>query len=176
MGLIDRLIARAKRTPFHHLPGYMNRYWLVPWREVVKRQTHDLEEATDGTGPVPFRTRPLAWLIQRCGLAVRLHEILRSDLDHDPHDHPWSFVTVILRGGYMEARYDTERHCIAYQWHGPGSILHRRATDLHKLTLAPDEPCWTLFITGPWRQHWGFQTAEGKVRARDYTSKNSVGE
>ena len=36
--------------------------------------------------------------------SVKLHHILRSDDDRDLHDHPWSFVSVILRGGYWEHR------------------------------------------------------------------------
>lgn len=29
MNLIDKLIERAKRTPYFHLEGYMERYWLI---------------------------------------------------------------------------------------------------------------------------------------------------
>lgn len=33
---------------------------------------------------------------------IYLHQILRSDDDPDPHDHPWSFVSLILSGGYVD--------------------------------------------------------------------------
>ena len=29
--LVDRLIARAMRTPYFHLEGYLNRWWLLPY-------------------------------------------------------------------------------------------------------------------------------------------------
>src|SRR5208282_805597 len=32
----------------------------------------------------------------------RLHHILRSDEDRHLHDHPWPYVTIILKGGYWE--------------------------------------------------------------------------
>ena len=33
---------------------------------------------------------------------LRIHHFRRSDEDHELHDHPWSFVTFILAGGYHE--------------------------------------------------------------------------
>jgi hypothetical protein len=41
---------------------------------------------------------------------VKLHQFLRSDDDRDLHDHPWSFVSLILRGGYWE---HTHAPCVA---------------------------------------------------------------
>src|SRR5574341_1517991 len=35
---VDWLIERAKRTPYWHLDGYMERYWLVPYSKVAKRK------------------------------------------------------------------------------------------------------------------------------------------
>ena len=72
--LIAALIDRAMRTPYFHLPGYMDRYWLM---------------------------KPSKWTL---GCSVRIHHILSSDSDRVLHDHPWPFVTMILRGGYFEDR------------------------------------------------------------------------
>lgn len=36
---------------------------------------------------------------------IMLHNIRRSDDDPDPHDHPWGFVSVILRNGYVDEQY-----------------------------------------------------------------------
>lgn len=33
---------------------------------------------------------------------IYLHHILKADEDKHPHSHPWSFVAVILKGGYRE--------------------------------------------------------------------------
>lgn len=149
---IDWLIERAKRTPYFHLDGYMARFWLVPYNTVIERSPG----AADGTGPVTWR-RPVAKLLQALGIAARVHHILRSDHGRDPHDHPWPFVTIILRGGYYEVRFDADGKAIRSRWHGPGSVLFRRATDLHKLVLPEGQTAWTLFVTGKKCQTWGFK-------------------
>lgn len=35
-------------------------------------------------------------------LKIYLHKFMRSDEDRALHDHPWSFLSIILRGGYFE--------------------------------------------------------------------------
>lgn len=168
--MIDWLIKRAMRTPYFHLEGYMERYWLVPYRQAsfrtLSRTVHDDGKGnvegfsfvvSDGTGPVSFWRRPIAWCFQRLGIAIRVHHILRSDEGRDPHDHPWPFVTVILRGGYYEHRFDKDGAHTSSEWHGAGSILFRRAAYYHMLETTPDNTAWTLFITGPKVQKWGFK-------------------
>jgi hypothetical protein len=166
--IVDKLVERAKRTPYFHLTGYMNRYWLVPYGDVVDRTvehaekgTHTTYNSTDGTGPVTWR-RPVARLLQLCGVAARIHEILRSDLGRDPHNHPWSYVTVVLRGGYTEERFNEWGGLVSRKWHGPGSIMFRPANSWHKLTVPDGTVATTLFITGPKQQRWGFNV-DGKV-------------
>jgi hypothetical protein len=176
--VIDWLIQRAKRTPYYHLDGYMNRWWLVPYRQVIARTvpigTVPLRplktEVTDGTGPVSFWRRPLAWLLQRFDIAVRVHEILRSDEGRDPHDHPWPYVTIVLRGGYIEDVFDAAGKLIDCKWHGPGSILYRPAGTWHMLWLPDGTTATTLFITGKKAQTWGFNVNGTKVPYRDYLS------
>jgi hypothetical protein len=36
---------------------------------------------------------------------IMLHNIKRSDDDPDPHDHPWGFVSIILKNGYLDEQY-----------------------------------------------------------------------
>lgn len=139
--LIDRLIKRAKRTPYSHIEGYMERYWLIPYN--------------------------------RIGIAVRIHHILRSDHDRAFHDHPWRYLTIILRGGYTEVRPRYDRSGIylgpTRRWYGPGSVIIRSARSWHRLELLSGETTWTLFITGPKRQGWGFRpNPTTKVPWRQY--------
>lgn len=160
-------------TPYFHLYGYMMRWWLVPYSRVVLRtlpaDSFGPEIVTaDGTGPVAFWRRPVAWCFQRLGVAIRLHDILRSDDGRDPHDHPWPYVTVILQGGYLEERYSATGQLVSRKWHGPGSVLFRSAHHLHKLVLPARSVCRTLFITGPYKQGWGFLVNGKKVPWREY--------
>jgi hypothetical protein len=97
------------------------------------------------------------------GSTARFHQLLTSD-GADMHDHPWDFVSVILAGRYVETTPDGEREF------GPGSVLVRRAEDVHRLTL-PDGPVWTFVTLGPARRRWGFHTAAGWVHWRDYVER-----
>lgn len=127
--LVDALIAFAKKRPYSHLPGYMERYWLIAGNY------HEGERA------------------------VRLHHILRSDYDRHFHDHPWPFISIVLRGGYWEERPVFESGIYVgstRRWRGPGSIAFRRSTDWHRLDLPSGKTAWTLFITLKKRQEWGF--------------------
>ncbi len=140
----------------------MNRWWLVPFASAGNATMPG-----DGTGPASWR-RPFVKLCQALGIAARVHQILRSDQGRDPHDHPWSYLTIILRGGYHEERYDELGDLVSRKWHGPGSILYRPANSWHRLLLPAGYSAWTLFITGPKQQTWGFAVDGKKVPYRDY--------
>lgn len=84
---------------------------------------------------------------------VYLHKIMSTD-GQDPHDHPYSFVSLVLRGGYVEeldSIYEKE-------------VVPRRTLSLHKLnfrqfhriTQLEQTPTWTLVVRGRRRQNWGF--------------------
>lgn len=95
--LLDRVIERVKRRPYFHLYHgdgslYMERYWVVPF---AKRD--------EGCFVATWR-KPLHWLLQKLGIAVRLHCIHTPDLDRALHDHPWTFLSWVLIGSYTEER------------------------------------------------------------------------
>ena len=56
---------------------------------------------------------------------IFVHKFLKSDTE-DVHDHPWPFLTVILRGGYWEWRpqFDSQgrKSGEVARWCGPGSV------------------------------------------------------
>lgn len=95
---------------------------------------------------------------------ITLHKILKSDVD-DLHDHPWSYATLILKGGYYEwlPVKSREGNVVGSRrvWRGPGHFRKSKANDLHRLELQQGKdgneiPCWSLFIMGKQRQNWGF--------------------
>lgn len=110
-------------------------------------------------------------------LQMRLHHIVREDRDRHLHDHPWNFWSVVLQGGYQEARplaevpmwvaQDDEEELCYFVARTKGSIASRGAFDRHKIVNV--EPnTWTLFITGKYRNQWGFYTPAGKIPYREY--------
>lgn len=84
---------------------------------------------------------------------VYLHEILRSDEDLCLHDHPWSFLSLILWGGYRE------QMPAGTFWRRPGTLLVRPARAAHRIEV--DRPAWSLVLVGPRRRAWGCFTPHG---------------
>lgn len=129
-----------------------------------------------------------------------LHKIILTDSDC-LHDHPWHFVSIILKGGYIEHRrwptwpdaktsfaaVEKDGGCwITRKFYGAGSILFRPANTAHRLELPydsskpfspdppcyPDRVCWTLVYTTNWKRSWGFWTKRGWLHHSKYVSQN----
>lgn len=83
--------------------------------------------------------------------AVYLHRVWAPKVAPKCHNHPWSFVTFILWGGYWEWNRSTD-----WVWRKPGSVLRRHATWSHNVVTL-ERPSWSLVIVGPklygWSQH-----------------------
>lgn len=110
--------------------------------------------------------------------SIRIHHIQLGDLDRWPHDHPWSFLSIILRGGYTEwhctpETFGSERVEFTVnqrEWarflvkHVRFFNIHNN-TDLHQIREfhRPGKGSWTLIFTGPERREWGFMTDKGWV-------------
>jgi hypothetical protein len=155
--LIDRLITKAQQTPYFHLDGYMQRYWLL--------KPNDLKEAGE---------KPRRWFAR---IGIRLHHILRSDLDDCFHDHPFASISIVLRGGYWEVMpldpdqpSDLDPWCRRMVWRGPGAIVLRRAKDRHLLLLETGRTCWSIFIMGKKKKttSWGFYPLSGFIHHKKY--------
>ncbi|MEX2155087.1 MAG: hypothetical protein WD825_17210 [Gemmatimonadaceae bacterium] len=135
------------------------------------------------TGPWLIR-----WAINTPLGGVKLHKILRSDEDRDLHGHPWSFMSIILRGGYWEhvavqpaddpkndLRYWSGRPITDRTWFGPGSILWRRAPSPHRLELPEGQTAWTLVFTSRKKRTWGFRTVCGFIPWYRYDDAKAEG-
>lgn len=155
------LIRRAARTPYSHLDGYMERYWLVPYASA---------DAGEGCGPVSVWCRPIAWAFQRFGIALRIHHILREDWAPHHHDHPWHARSFILRGFYFEER--THNRWRRLHFRGPGTSSTIWYEQFHKITQVSIGGVWTLFVTREYQGGWGFLVDGVKVPWREYTGRN----
>lgn len=81
-----------------------------------------------------------------------LHRFVRPEPHAAPHDHPWSFDTTILSGGYVEEVFTfrpdggwrselIERH--------PGSRHRIDADHIHRIVALPRGESWTIIRAGP---------------------------
>lgn len=91
------------------------------------------------------------------GLSVYLHHILRDDDARALHDHRADNVSIVLAGTMKDLTPAGDRIL------GPGDVLARKAEDLHRLEVEQfgSRGCWTLWVKGPNRREWGFQTPDG---------------
>lgn len=122
------------------------------------------------------------WIVVSPLGSVRLHHFLRGDNDRQPHDHPWWFVTLVLRGGYTDL---TQCHvCLGSgsdfgYWSGgyvegewinlkcatcngrgeledvlrPGSVRFRPVLHRHRVQTSGS---WSVVVTGRNARQWGF--------------------
>lgn len=96
------------------------------------------------------------WIVPRNEYTnVYLHEILRSDDDRAPHDHPWANRTLVIDGEMIEHEY-YKSHWIRSRTLTPGMTAARFAVDSHRLEIPAGGRCITLFTTGPKIRDWGF--------------------
>jgi hypothetical protein len=149
---------------FHSVMTKLGRYRLIPDRTTGEDYLHRYYLFLKDRSWFPFN--------------VTLHKIVRSD---DPifHDHPWPYMTIVLKGGYWEHTpiFNKEGNKIAefQTWRGPGSIIKRSAGEYHWLELEEGSSATTLFFMGRQQREWGFlvQTKKGLhrwIKWTDYLS------
>ena len=130
---------------FHELMNKLGRYRLIPDRRTGADYMHRYYLLLKDRKWFPFN--------------VTLHKIVRSD-DPIMHDHPWPYMTIVLKGGHYEHTpvFDQEGKMIASfrEWRGPGSIIKRGAKEYHWLELDNESPATTLFFMGKQQREWGF--------------------
>lgn len=118
----------------------------------------------DGTGdPYLIRWR----LVDSPWFGIYLHKIIRSDHDRHLHDHPFDFVSIMLRGCYLEYL----RGRVLPLSRAAVSVAFRRAEQAHRLEVSA--PCWTLVARGARRRSWGFYVDDGWVRSDEYLQEES---
>lgn len=150
------IINRAKRTPYRHIDGYMNRWWVFnPYPS-----THEER--------LKFSRRLLSWLP-----SIRVHHILREDRDEHMHDHPWTARTIILDGAYVEERLHVDERWPEH----PDTVSHTRQRgytgpiefgSYHRIASVTPGGVWTLFITWEYCGKWGFLVDGKKVPYDEY--------
>jgi len=157
----DWLIQRAQRTPYFHIDGYMQRWWLFnPYPS--DRSMSDAERG---------RAKPIRWLP-----SVRIHQILREDRAAHHHDHPWNARTIVLRGYYEEVRFERGLHTMGELLplttrRDVGETAALRYGEFHHIQRVSPLTVWTLFITWSYRGSWGFQVGGTKVPHREYAKR-----
>lgn len=151
---------------------------ILYMREVI-RTLFLVKEIVSQNGVVHFRR----WrILATPWFNIYIHNILKSDEDAHPHDHPWNFLSFVLKGGYSEEwmhSYEDRDYRRGNQMlksiRRPGTFVYHDAKDFHKLTLLKGS-AWTLVFTfGKHRKSWGYQTEEGWVDHKLYREMKHEG-
>lgn len=100
---------------------------------------------------------------------IYYHRILRSDDDRALHDHPWPSISIMTHGSIKEHTPDGVKVL------EKGAVVFREPDFAHRLELIGDEPCETLFITGPKIREWGFHCPKGWVNWQDFVAPGAKG-
>jgi len=100
-----------------------------------------------------------------------LHHFTQGEPDAEPHDHPWSFETTILAGGYVEEVFwltdDDGRGWASAFVNRPDETKHRLlAEHIHRIVSLPEGECWTLVRAGPVERETRFWRFGERVESR----------
>lgn len=106
---------------------------------------------------------------------IYLHKFLRSGDDRALHDHPWWFVSILLKGTYREVTVENKLCKVTTEWRKRFSIAFHSAEYRHRVELQNNAPCWTLVITGRRVRDWGFWCPQGFVSYKIFTSSTEEG-
>lgn len=114
---------------------------------------------------------PPEWNLPWC---VRLHHIRRHDLARSPHNHPYAFHSIVLRGFYVEEQIlgvppmaegcewiafpVREVYHFPFKWH---KIARQR---YHRITEMSAGCVWTVIVhpRKPKEYEWGYLGEDGK--------------
>ena len=91
--------------------------------------------------------------------ALCLHWLSAADPEPHEHDHPVSFLSVVLRGAYVEVRNGRARAVTRL------NLIRARAR--HRIVWTAPHTL-TLCLMGPKPREWGFHTPSGWRSWRDY--------
>jgi hypothetical protein len=135
--------------------------WKFMSRKVIGREDN----------PMLIRWR----LIQTPIGGIYLHFIHREDLDRMPHDHPWTFASIVLRGGYQEefwpearliGQEDGHREDLRDFTRGRFHLFRQRSA--HRIVYCRPHTT-TLVLVGRKNRTWGFYDGQGRfIDWRDY--------
>lgn len=120
----------------------------------------------EGEGEI-YLTRLHLFQIPWC--SCMLHWIRRADPEPDLHDHPNAFLSIVIRGWYVEEipkpDSESERVTRRVSW-----LNFKRATDRHRIEEL-DKSTLTLVFAGPVVRGWGFHSPDGWVPWREYVAR-----
>lgn len=91
-----------------------------------------------------------------------VHQIFEFDKDEHLHNHPWNFLSFVLKGGYIEVLSKGKQKLVPrfrFNFH--------KAADYHRIVWI-QKPTISLFLAFGKYRTWGYETSEGHISADEY--------
>lgn len=132
------------------------------------------DHAPDGVAIVRVERMSPAFVKYHLDDGRALHRFVRAEPHADPHDHPWSFETTIVSGGYVEEVFTFDPDG---RWRSelverqPGSRHRIAATHIHRIVALPEGESWTLVRAGPHERRTLFWRFAEVVQRRAWNSR-----
>lgn len=92
-------------------------------------------------------------LLKTKWFSIYVHQLWAPSWHPECHDHPWWFLTLLLKGGYLEKVNGKNFH------RHPGMVLYRPGSFSHNV-ITPYGVSWSLIIAGPKSRDWGFRPCD----------------
>lgn len=102
--------------------------------------------------------------------ALMVHFLNSPDPEPHYHDHPVTFLSIIIRGWYTEMRrinLDPRGKCVNRGWF---NYIRATVLDAHRIIQVAPRTITFCFV-GPKTREWGFHTPEGWIGWREYNKK-----
>lgn len=113
----------------------------------------------------PYLTRYVIFRTKWASLYI--HQFHASDYDV-PHDHPWWWLSIPLRRGYIEHFIDGQN--VERKVFRP-IIRDPRSFHWVEVRKGDEGKVWTLFLMGKRIREWGFMTPDGWVDEITYQKR-----
>lgn len=111
------------------------------------------------------------WTLLKFGsYGLYLHHFIRDDWSKDMHDHPKRFISIGLKGRYIEETPQGER-----EYRAP-FVRTFPAAHIHRIRLHPGEDAWTLVVVLKTVRKWGFWNRGLWVPWRTYVGSEVANE
>ena len=107
--------------------------------------------------------------------AVCLHWIRKPDKEPYLHDHPVSFLSLVLRGQYAELRQKPGDFTPRYLVHRWFNFIRASEHDRHRIIFTRRNTL-TLCFMGPKTREWGFHSQGRWIGWKDYYAKKKLEE
>lgn len=114
--------------------------------------------------PVDYLVR---WRIVQTPLfGIYLHKLGTSDPRDTLHNHPWPFISIVLRGSYTEQINCKPDKCYS-RTNKVRFVNVKRLRDWHWIESLERTPTWTLMFVGRRQRVWQYMDRDGKLTDYD---------